>query len=234
VAKHTGIVAVSPEGSALCYRRIAKRAADIPKPERRPLVTVHNLPFSTYLECFRSGDWEQVGRMLRWSSETLAAAGADFCILPDNLAHHAFSLAETNSPLPWLNMIELVAQTVCDHQHHTVGLLGTKLITQSSTYQTILGLRGVRVLAPSEDDADALDRIIFDELVHGRVEAASRKRVQAIIDRLAEVGCEGVILGSTETPLLVTPDVSPLPTYDPVVLLADAAYAVALDERPLQ
>lgn len=228
MGRHIGIVAVSPEGSALCYREIARRASDVADAGMRPLVTVHNLPFSTYVEAFNRGDWEHVGAMLRWSSETLAAAGAEFCIVPDNIAHHALGLAESGAPIPFVNMIELVAAAIAEERRSAVGLIGTKLLMQSSTYQTILGMRGVRVLAPDGSDADEIDRIIFDELVHGRIEPASRDRVLTIIDRLGGQGCEGVILGSTETPLLVPEGSSPLPTYNPVSLLAEGAMSRAL------
>lgn len=229
MARHIGIIAVSPEGSALCYRDLARRASDVAELAARPLVSVHNLPFSNYVDAFNRGDWEHVGTMLRWSAETLAAAGADFCIVPDNIAHHALGLAEAGAPIPMLNMIELVAHAISRDGCGAVGLVGTKLLMQSSTYQTILGLRGVRVLAPSEEDADELDRIIFKELVHGRVEPTSRERVLRVIERLGEEGCEGVILGSTETPLLVSQGLSPLPTYDPVALLVEGALSRSLE-----
>ncbi len=227
MAKHIGIVAVSPEGSALCYRRIARRAAHIDDPMRRPLVTMHNLPFSSYVEAYRAGDWERVGTMLTWSAETLAAAGADFLICPDNIAHHAVSLAESASVLPWVNMVELVTDAVCNDGCTTLGLVGTRMIMQSSTYQTYLGLKGITLLVPSEEEADHIDRIIFNELVEGRVEEASRAKMLSVMEHLADRGCEGVVLASTETPLLLTEGKSPLRTYDPVHLLADRALEMA-------
>lgn len=229
MAKHIGIVAVSPEGSSLCYRQIARRAARIEDPSLRPLLTLHNLPFSSYVEAYRDGDWERVGTMLTWSAETLAAAGADFLICPDNIAHHALSFAESASVLPWVNMLELVADAVCGNGCNTLGLVGTRLIMQSSTYQTILGLRGVRLLVPDEHDAARIDEIIFSELVEGRVEAASRQFMFESLDRLVERGCQGVILASSETPLLFAEHDSPVPTYDPVRLLAARALAIATE-----
>lgn len=226
--RHIGIVAVSPEGSAGCYRQIARRAAQVAEPERRPLITLHNLPFSTYLEAIHRGDWETVGTMLRWSSETLAAAGVDFCILPDNVAHHAVHFAESKSTVPWLSMVDLVAGRVWTDGRKSVGIVGTKLVTNGSIYQTMLGLRGIRLLAPEPGDCDALDRIIFTELVHGRIEPKSRDRFARAIANLADRGCEGVVVGSTEIPLLLGEGVSKLPIYDPVDLLVEGAMARAM------
>lgn len=226
--RHIGIVAVSPEGSAGCYRQIARRAASVADPSRRPLITLHNLPFSTYLEAIHRGDWETVGTMLRWSSETLAAAGVDFCILPDNVAHHAVHFAESRSTVPWLSMVDLVADRISKEGRKSVGIVGTKLVMNGSIYQTMLGLRGVRLLAPEPDDGDVIDRIIFGELVHGRAEAKSRDRLVRALRNLADRGCEGVVVGSTEIPLLLGEGVSPLPVYDPVELLVEGAMTRAL------
>ena len=229
MAKHIGIVAVSPEGSALCYRRIARAAACIDDPARRPLVTLHNLPFSSYVEAYRASDWERVATMLTWSGQTLAAAGADFLICPDNIAHHAVPLVESSSPLPWVNMLELVADAVCIDGCNTLGLIGARIMMQSSTYQTILGMRGVTLLVPADNEVDQIDRIIFSELIEGRIEEASRLIMLRALERLADRGCDGVILASTETPLLITEGLSPLPTYDPVKLLADHALEMAME-----
>ena len=230
MGKHIGIVAVSPEGSALCYRKIARDAAQIDDPAHRPLVTLHNLPFSSYVSAYRAGDWERVGTMLTWSAETLAAAGADFLICPDNIAHHALGLAQATSILPWLNMLDLVADAVCADGCATIGLIGTSMIMRSSTYQTILGLRGVTLLVPDDAEADLIDRIIFEELVHGRLEESSRRTFLRALERLADRGCDGVIIASTEAPLLVSPEMCPLPTYDPVRMLADRALALAVED----
>ncbi len=227
MAKHIGILAVSPEGSALCYRKLARRAMQIADPRRRPTITLHNRPFSDYLDAIYRNDWPAVGQMLLDSASALARAGANFLILPDNVAHHALHLVESRSPLPWVSMIDLVGSAVRRDARRAVGVVGTKLVMFGSTYQSVLGLQGVIVHVPSQEDAEAIDRIIFGELVHGRVEEESRRRFLDVIRRLAADGCEGVILASTETPLLVTPENSPLPTYDPVEILTEGAMAMA-------
>jgi len=226
--KHIGIAAVSPEGSAFCYREIGRRASEIGRPEDRPLITLHNRPFSTYIEAIHAGDWGAIAAMLTESARVLAKAGADFCVLPDNVAHHVLPMAEGGSPIPWLNMIDLVAESIQSNGCKTVGLIGTKFVTYGSTYQTVLGLRGMLLHVPPEEEADAIDRIIFTEAVFGRVRRDSRDRVIRAIDGLAQRGCEAVILGTTEASLLFALEESPLPAFDPVELLAEAAIRHAL------
>lgn len=227
LARHIGIVAVSPEGSALCYRNLARRAMQIADPNLRPRITLHNHPFSDYLDAIYSDDWEAVGELLLNSAQCLADAGADFLILPDNVAHHALHYVESRSPLPWVSMIDLVADAITRDERKAVGVIGTKLVMYGSTYQTILGLKGIAVHAPQEDDAEAINSIIFGELVHGRVTEASTKLFHDAVLRLAERGCEGVIIASTEAPLLINAESSCLPTYDPVDLLTAGVLEMA-------
>ncbi len=229
MAKHIGIVAASPEGSAFCYRLIGKRASEVEDPARRPMVTLHNRPFSTYLEALERDDWPSIGHMLADSAHTLAEAGADFCILPDNALHHAVPLAERESPIPWLSMIDLVALAVEKQGCGTLGLIGTKIVSNGSTYQTVLGLRGMHLLVPEMEDVDEIDMIIFREAVYGRVRRESRQRVLDAVVKLASRGCEALILGCSEASWIIEPQESPIPVFDPVELLAEAAVRHALD-----
>lgn len=234
MAKHIGIVAVSPEGSALCYREIFRLAAKLIGEHNHPTVSLHNEPLATYVDAVRRDDWHKVGELLVKSSRILAAAGAEFCIVPDNLMQHGVHLAEGASPIPWLTMTELVAERISHDGRKSVGLIGTKMVMFGSTYQTHLGIRGVKVLIPDQDDAQTVDEIIFRELVFGRVREESEGRMVGVIRKLADNGCEGVILGCSEAPLLVSSDNSPIPVYDPTSLLAEGAVRCAIGERPLK
>jgi aspartate racemase len=223
VTKHIGIVAVSPEGAALCYRQLFRQASQLLAPGEHPKVSLHNEPLTRYIAAIRAQDWHAVGALLRSSADCLSRCGAEFCFSPDNAVQHGVHLAEVGSPIPWLTMTDLVARAVERDGRRCVGLIGTKMVTTGSTYQTYLGLRGVRVLAPDPEDAEALDVIIFGELIYGRIQSESQRRVLAIIERLADRGCDGVILGCSEAPLLVTPENSGLPIYDAANILAEGA-----------
>jgi aspartate racemase len=230
VSKHIGIVAVSPEGAALCYRQISRHAAKLVEPSEFPRITMHNEPLALYIEAIRDGDWRTIADLLLRSAEHVARSGAEFAITPDNAIQHGVHVAAGESPIPWLTMTDLVADAVARDNRRVVGLIGTRLVTGGSAYQTALGLRGIRVLSIEHDERDAIDRIIFEELIYGTVRPASRKNVLGIIQNLADRGCEGVILGSSETPLLVTAQNSPLPTYDPSDLLAYGAVRKSMGE----
>lgn len=220
---HIGIVAVSPEGAAVFYQQISRHASRLLLPNHQPRFTLHNEPIDHYLSAIRKDDWHAVGRLLRKSAEILARAGAEFCLSPDNVVQHGVQLAEVGSPIPWLTMSDLVAQTVATDGRKIVGILGTRLVANSSTYQTHLGMRGVQVLAPSDAETETLEQIIFNELLYGHIRPESRASALQMIQNLASRGCEGVILGCSEAPLLISSENSPLPIYDAADILAEAA-----------
>ena len=110
-----------------------------------------------------------------------------------------------------------------------VGLLGTRYTMEEDFYTGRLRERfGITVLVPAADDRAAVHRIIYDELVRGKIEPASRAAYREIIARLAARGAEGVILGCTEIPLLIKPEDSPIPVFDTTAIHAYAAVDLAL------
>ncbi|HYD02511.1 MAG TPA: amino acid racemase [Phycisphaerales bacterium] len=227
-ARHLGIVAVSPEGSSLFYREFFRRAEARQRAGGAgftvPRLTLHNEPFAAYLTAVDAGDWQTVGQLLAESAKRLLGAGADLLVVPDNLMQFGVQLAEgkNTGQVPWLKMTDAVADAVIADGRTAVGIIGTRLVMEGSTYQTLLGIKGVKVIAPTSDDAQMIDDIIFDELVHGIVNPASRTKWQAAIDRLTARGAQGVILAATEAPLLLSAADTPLPIYDSIALLADS------------
>jgi aspartate racemase len=230
VKSHIGIVAVSPEGAALGYRAVFRHAALRLPPEEHPTVSVHNIPFARYLEAIRDDNWIGVSELLRESARNLAAIGAEVCFCPDNAVQHAVPSAEVGSPIPWLKMTDAVADAIVLDKRTTVGVIGTRYVTTGSAYQTDLGLKGIKLVRPSDEDAEYLDHIIFDELVFGIINEQSRASIHQIIDRFRDKGCEGVILGCSEGPLVVSAQSSSLPLYTPADLIAQRAIDYILDD----
>lgn len=229
--RHIGIAAVSPEGGALCYREVLREASRRLDPHEHPIISVHNLPLAQYVDAVRRDDWREVGRLLRESAEKLAAIGAEVIVSPDNATQHGVHLAEVGSPVPWLNMTELVAEAVAADDRKTVGIIGTRTVTGGAVYQTHLGVRGVKAVAPTPEDAEAMDTIIFTELAYGRITTENVSRLMRIVRGYQERGCDAVILGCSEAPAIVTVEASPLPVYDATRILAERAIAWAMNEQ---
>ena len=221
--KHIGIVACSAEGAALCYRTICIEGAAVLGKHSHPEITMHTFPLKWYERYIEMGDWNAVGNLMARSADKVEKAGADFVICPDNTIHQAFDQAVEKSKIPWLHIAEIVANEALRQNYKRVGVLGTRFLMQGPVYATKLAVQGIDYLIPTAEERKYINRIIFDELVNGRFIVASRNYFTKIIDRLKSQGCDAVILGCTEIPLIVSQENSSLPTLDSTRLLARAA-----------
>lgn len=230
---HIGIVACSAEGAALCYRTIAQEGRDLMGEHAHPEVTMHTIPLADYMVGIRAGDWEQVAGFMLRSAEIVAAAGADFAICPDNTIHQALPLIRERSPIPWLHIAEEVAREAKSSGFTRIAITGTKYLMTGPVYPTALTAAGIEHRIPDEKQRQRIDDIIFNELVYGDIRESSRYYFNEVIDDLKQQGCDAVVLGCTEIPLIVRPDDCPLPTLDSTRLLARGALRRAVSDKAL-
>jgi len=228
MTRHIGIVACSAEGAALCYRTIALEGAHLLGTHDHPEVSMHTHSLALYMNCIYAGDWPGVADLMLSSADKLAKAGADFLICPDNTIHQAFDLVEQKSPRPWLHIAQEVANEARRSHFKRLGVLGTRYLMEGPVYPEKLEAAGLEYRTPDQPARERINQIIFDELVNAEFTPRSLSYFQKIIRTLADQGCDSVVLGCTEIPLLVTPDSSPLPTLDSTRLLAKAAVRKAI------
>ena len=226
--QHIGIVACSAEGAALCYRNIALEGAELLGEHNHPEVSMHNYPLARYMNCIYANDWAGVAELMLSSADKLARAGADFLICPDNTIHQAFDLVEHRSPRPWLHIAREVANEALRHGYKRLGVTGTRYLMEGPVYPEKLKAAGLEYRIPGPPEREEINRIIMDELVKAQFPARSLAYFREVIRALADEGCDAVVLGCTEIPLLVTPESSPLPTLDSTRLLAKAAVRKAV------
>jgi len=162
------------------------------------------------------------------STIKLAQAGADFVICPDNTIHRVFDQVVARSPLPWLHIAEEVAREAVARKFKRLGVLGTWYLTESDVYPKKLGAAGIEHRMAGQEERRRIERIIMDELVQGIFRDESRRYFSEVIARLGRQGCDAVVLGCTEIPLIISDESSPLPTLDSTRLLARAALRHAL------
>lgn len=229
MVKHIGIVACSAEGAALCYTTICVEAQEKMFKYRHPEITMHTPPFSDYMQYIWNGNWEQVAELMLRSTKIVANAGADFAICPDNTIHQAYDLMISKSPIPWLHIAEVVGKVAKQNKFNHLGILGTSYLMKSSVYPDALKKLRITSDIPNEKDCERINKIIFDELVNGNFTEKSRVYINKVIQKLKDNGCNAVILGCTEIPLLIDPNDCPLPTLDSTRLLARAAIIKALE-----
>jgi aspartate racemase len=230
VARHIGIVACSAEGAALCYTTVCTEAPELMgKKHAHPEVSMHTHPFSDYVRLMEAGKWDGVAALMLSSEEKLAKAGAQLIICPDNTIHRVFDDVAKRARLPWLHIAEEVAKEAGHRGYRKVGLIGTQYTMDSSFYRDKLMKFGIETVLPAPKDRKLINRIIFDELVAAQFTAESRAYFTGIISEMRGQGCEGVALGCTEVPLIITEENSPLPVLDSTRLLARAALRSSLE-----
>ncbi len=229
MSKHIGIVACSAEGAALCYRAICDEAPALMGRHMHPEISMHTHCLGEYMECIYRGSWQCVAELMLSSADKLAKAGADFLICPDNTIHHAFDLVAPRSPLPWLHIVDEVAAVARSRGFRRLAITGTLYTMEGRVYQDKLGMAGFEYLVPEIQERERIDQIIFDELVNGIFTSESRAYFQQVIARMSQQGCDAVVLGCTEIPLLIDDTTSPLPTLDSTRILARAALRRALE-----
>ncbi|HVJ23390.1 MAG TPA: amino acid racemase [Burkholderiales bacterium] len=215
--KHIGIAACSAEGAALCYRTICTEGAELlGAAHAHPEVSMHTPSLARTMDLIYKGDWQGVGEVMLDSATKLAGMGADFLICPDNTIHQALPYVVPRSPRPWLHIAEVVAAEAKARGYRRVGLTGTKWLMEGPVYAKEL-------VRPEARERDEINRIIMDELVCGEFKPSAVKYFQGVMEKMKRAGCEAVVLGCTEIPLLMNDANSPLPTLDSTRLLARAA-----------
>lgn len=230
MTKHIGIVGCSAEGAALCYRTICLEAEPLMGLHAHPEVTLHTISLAEYMT-FLDGreDWEGVAELMLRSADRLKRAGADFLICPDNTIHAAMKYVLPNSPLPWLHIAGEVGKEAQRRGFRRLALTGTKFLVESSVYPEQLEKLGIEYVCPTKQQRERINHIIFYELVRGMQSLESLFYLQQTIEQMKNQGCDAVVLGCTEIPLLVSDEDSPLPTLDSTRVLARAALQHALE-----
>jgi aspartate racemase len=231
--KHIGILAHSFEGATLCFRTACVEGVKRLGAHMHPEITMTCSPMALVLDAWDSGDNAALREFFMEDARKIAAAGADFFVLPDNTAHIAMESPGEAFPVPGLHIGEVVAEKARRDGRTKVGILGTNWTMTGPVYPGALGRRGIGWAIPDEADRKQVHDIIMDELCLGVFTDEARDVYVRIIEKLGADGCDAVALVCTEIPLLITQDISPLPILDSTRLLAAAAVEAALGERAM-
>jgi aspartate racemase len=221
--KHIGIVAVSAEGAALCYRTICLEGAAVLGPHDHPEITLHGFSLRNYQRLIDEDRWNAVGAMMLESAARLVRSGAQLLICPDNTVHQGLDLVRERSPAPWIHIAEEVSAEARRRGFKRIAILGTRYLMEGPVYRSKLAPEGIDYRVPNAEQRTRINQIIYDELVYARFIPESRAYFQNVIRELGDAGCDAVALACTEMPLLVSAADSPLPILDSTRLLARAA-----------
>jgi aspartate racemase len=229
MAKKIGILGgLSPESTVEYYLYLTRTYTERYGNYAYPEIIIYSVSFQPYVDWPASGRWDLIAQGLSEAAQKLQAAGADFIIIAANTMHLVIDQIRATVHIPVLSLLDAVSDAVLGRGLKTVGLLGTISTMEKGFYQEALARRGLNVLTPEPDERRYVSDVIYNELVAGKLRPEARARYAEIIQRLADHGAQGVILGCTEIPLLVSQADAGVPLFDTTRIHAEAALAYAL------
>jgi len=220
---------LSWESSAQYYRLLNETVRDRLGGLFSAQSLMYTVNFAQIEQYQHAGEWDQATQVLQDAAQRLERGGADVLLICSNTMHRMAPEIEQSVDIPLLHIADPTAERILDRGLSRVGLLGTAYTMEEAFYQGRLREKyGLDVLTPDEEDRRMVHRIIYHELVQGKVRPESRAAYMRVMQRLADRGAQGIILGCTEIMLLVGPDDSPVPIFDTTTLHAVAAVDWAL------
>jgi aspartate racemase len=192
-------------------------------------LLVHSVDFHEIERLQRAGDWERAGALLAAAARGLEAAGAELLLICANTMHLVAPAIEAAVRIPLLHIADATGEEVRSAGLATVGLLGTRFTMEQAFYRDRLRERhGLTVLVPDEPERELVHRVIYEELVLGKLVDASRAAYRRVMAGLVDRGAQGIVLGCTEIPLLIGPEDAAVPLFDTTAIHARRAVEWAL------
>jgi aspartate racemase len=196
-------------------------------------IVIRSVNFADIEEFISTDDWATAGEYLATAARDLEAAGADVVVVATNTMHRVADAIDASLSIPFIHIVDPTADAIAADGLDSVGVLGTEAVMGGDFYAERFADHDIDVLVPDAEAQTIVDDIIFEELVHGVIEADSRERYLQIIDDLVDRGAEGIVLGCTEIELLVDQSDRPaVPMFDTTALHVARAVEYALGEAP--
>ena len=194
-----------------------------------PLL-IESLDFSALVRLSDAEDWARATEILKDSARRLETAGATALIIGANSMHKVYDEVAASVSIPIIHIAECVGERMAANGVRKAALLGTRNVMLESFYRQKLIARDIELLPPEMAFVDTLDRIIYDELIEGKVTRQAERELKTIITNLEQDGAEAVVLGATELEMVVDVDANVLPIYDCTRIHAEAAARWILGE----
>jgi len=220
---------MSWESSAVYYNLINRKVKDKLGGFHSCKSIMVTVDFAEIERLQHQGRWEELDTMMADSAKQLELAGADIVVLCTNTMHLCTQAILDNISIPFLHIAEATGIKIASMRLKKVALLGTKFTMEKDFYKKyIYDNFGIEVIIPTEEERDQVHGIIYGELVQGKILDKSREIYKKIIGNLETQGAEGVILGCTEIPLLISDDDVNIHVFDTTKIHAHQAVDWAL------
>lgn len=191
---------------------------------------IYSVDFAEIQKLQHSDNWEELNEIMADAAKRLQISGADFILIATNTMHLCIDAIKEVVEIPVLHIAQATSSTIIEKNIKKVALLGTKFTMEKDFYKSVLNENNIDVITPDEEERNIIHNIIYGELVKGIIKDESRDKFKAIISRLQSEGAEGVILGCTEIPLLISKHDVEIEVFDTTRIHAEKAVEMALKE----
>lgn len=215
---------MSWESTKVYYELINKKTQQLLGGFHSAKIVLYSVDFAEIEKLQHEDNWPELCQLMSEAAQKLEKAGADIILLCTNTMHLCADSITQNISVPFLHIAEAAGQKISSQKISKVGLLGTRFTMEKDFYKIVLSQKfGIEVIVSEKPERELVHRIIYEELVHGKIKNESRKKVKSIIQHLQEKGAEGVILGCTEIPLLISQKDVEIPVFDTTKIHAEKA-----------
>lgn len=223
--KRIGIVGgLGPEATIEYYKIITEEYRRLAPGGDYPTVIIHSVNLTKILAMAEAGEWPAITDWLAGAVDALQRAGADFALIAANTPHIVFDDLCERAGIPMISIVEETARAAKRHGLRRLLLLGTKFTMQGTFYQDVFARSGIALVVPGNEEQIYIHEKLINEIGRGQIIDGTRRELLAIIDRMrAASGIDGVILGCTELPLILTEDAFGLPFLDTTRIHAESA-----------
>jgi aspartate racemase len=193
-----------------------------------PEVIIYSVNFQNYIDWMNTSEWDKIEDDIIRAINKLEEAGADFGIIASGTLHKVFPGVAKRVNIPLLSMVECLAAKARKLEISRIGLLGTRFTMVDSFFSEALSEAGIDCITPQATNITTINDILFEELVRGIITDESRGKFIEIIGNLVSKGAQGVILGCTEIPLLISQNDVNIPIFDAALIHVEAALEKSL------
>jgi len=221
---------MSWESTKVYYELINKKIQQLLGGFNSARIVLYSVDFAEIEKLQHENNWQELCQLMSEAAQKLEKAGAEMVLLCTNTMHLCSDSIIQNISVPFLHIAEAAGQKIASQKIRKIGLLGTRFTMEKDFYKTLLNQQfGMEVIIPGEAERERVHRIIYEELVHGKIRSESREKMKTIIQHLQEKGAEGVILGCTEIPLLISQKDADIPIFDTTQIHAEKAAELAVN-----
>ena len=212
-----------PESTLDYYRLLIDQYRQMYGEGSLPEIIIHSMDVYALLNMVGQKRWDDLTQYLLGGIETLAQAGADFGFISANTPHIVFDRLRDLSPLHLISIVEETGKKTIDLGLQRVGLLGTSFTMQSSYYQEVFSKENISIVVPLEEEQDYIQNKLMTEIELGEFHEVTRKELLMIVKRMInEESIEGLILGCTELPLILTKEEYGIPFLNTTKIHVDS------------